>query len=133
MTTLDPNTDTTEEFAERMVGAIDSASLAILLAGQFGLGMAAPIWGVNGGSLQQVITPDWLLGRVTATQRFAVAGVHPLGAILGGWLASHIGLQLTLTIAACGAALGALWLAISPVRHLAQMPAPTEVPDGLSR
>ncbi|HKP43401.1 class I SAM-dependent methyltransferase [Mycobacterium sp.] len=32
MTTLDPNTDTTEEFAERMVGAIDGASLAILLS-----------------------------------------------------------------------------------------------------
>src|SRR6187401_443453 len=32
MTTLEPNTDTTEEFAERMVGAIDSASLAILLS-----------------------------------------------------------------------------------------------------
>ena len=32
MTTLDPNTDTTEEFAARMVGAIDSASLAILLS-----------------------------------------------------------------------------------------------------
>ncbi|HTI74236.1 MAG TPA: class I SAM-dependent methyltransferase [Mycobacterium sp.] len=32
MTTLDPNSDTTEEFAERMVGAIDSASLAILLS-----------------------------------------------------------------------------------------------------
>jgi 2-polyprenyl-3-methyl-5-hydroxy-6-metoxy-1,4-benzoquinol methylase len=32
MTTLEPNTDTTEEFAERMIGAIDSASLAILLS-----------------------------------------------------------------------------------------------------
>jgi SAM-dependent methyltransferase len=32
MTTLDRNIDTTEEFAERMVGAIDSASLAILLS-----------------------------------------------------------------------------------------------------
>jgi 2-polyprenyl-3-methyl-5-hydroxy-6-metoxy-1,4-benzoquinol methylase len=32
MTTLDHNPDTTEEFAERMVGAIDSASLAILLS-----------------------------------------------------------------------------------------------------
>jgi 2-polyprenyl-3-methyl-5-hydroxy-6-metoxy-1,4-benzoquinol methylase len=32
MTTLEPNTDTTEEFAERMVGAIDSASLALLLS-----------------------------------------------------------------------------------------------------
>ncbi len=32
MTTLDPNTDTSEEFVERMVGAIDSASLAILLS-----------------------------------------------------------------------------------------------------
>jgi 2-polyprenyl-3-methyl-5-hydroxy-6-metoxy-1,4-benzoquinol methylase len=32
MTTLEPNIDTTEEFAARMVGAIDSASLAILLS-----------------------------------------------------------------------------------------------------
>jgi SAM-dependent methyltransferase len=32
MTTLDRNTDSTEEFAERLVGAIDSASLAILLS-----------------------------------------------------------------------------------------------------
>ncbi|AGB24250.1 methylase involved in ubiquinone/menaquinone biosynthesis [Mycobacterium sp. JS623] len=32
MTTLEPNTDTTEEFAERMVGAIDAASLALLLS-----------------------------------------------------------------------------------------------------
>src|SRR6476661_5425392 len=32
MTTLEPNTDTTEEFAERVVGAIDAASLAILLS-----------------------------------------------------------------------------------------------------
>jgi 2-polyprenyl-3-methyl-5-hydroxy-6-metoxy-1,4-benzoquinol methylase len=32
MTTLEPHTDTTEEFAERMVGAIDAASVAILLS-----------------------------------------------------------------------------------------------------
>jgi SAM-dependent methyltransferase len=32
MTPLDRNTDSTEEFAERLVGAIDSASLAILLS-----------------------------------------------------------------------------------------------------
>jgi 2-polyprenyl-3-methyl-5-hydroxy-6-metoxy-1,4-benzoquinol methylase len=32
MATLDPNNDTTEGFAERMVGAIDNASLAILLS-----------------------------------------------------------------------------------------------------
>jgi hypothetical protein len=30
MTTLEPYRDTTEEFAARMVGAIDSASLAML-------------------------------------------------------------------------------------------------------
>ena len=116
-----------------LAGLAPGASLAILLAGQVGLGLAAPIWGVNGGSLQQVVTPDRLLGRGTATQRFAVAGVHPVGAIFGGWLASTIGLQSTLAIAAAGAALGALWLAVSPVRQLAQMPVPIEAANGPAR
>ncbi|MGH2402073.1 MAG: hypothetical protein ACRDE6_05125 [Candidatus Limnocylindria bacterium] len=97
-----------------------------MLAGQVGLGLAGPTWGVNGGSLQQSVTPDRLLGRVAATQRFAVFGVHPVGALIGGWLAATIGLQLTLAIAAAGAGVGALWLALSPVRHLRKMPVSPE-------
>jgi hypothetical protein len=46
--------------------------------------------------------------------------------LVGGWLAATIGLQLTLTVAAGGAALGALWLGLSPVRRLHEMPVSPE-------
>ncbi len=105
-----------------LAGFTTEHTLAVLLAGQLGLGLVGPTWGVNGGSLQQAVTPDRLLGRVAATQHFALFGANPVGALIGGWLAATIGLQLTLAIAAGGAALGALWLGLSPVRRLHEMP-----------
>lgn len=100
------------------------ARLAVLLVGQVGLGVFSPVWGINGGSLQQVITPDRLLGRVNATQQLALFGANPLGALVGGVLASVVGLQLTLAVAAAGAALTAVFLAFSPLRRLRTMPLP---------
>jgi hypothetical protein len=100
--------------------------LPILLIGQVGLGIFSPVWGINAGSLQQIVTPDRVLGRVNATQQVALFGINPLGAIAGGWVATVIGLQLTLTIAAAGAGLTALLLALSPIRRLRTMPLPME-------
>jgi hypothetical protein len=101
------------------------ARLALLLAGQVGLGIVSPVWGINGGSLQQAVTPDRVLGRVNATQQLALFGINPIGAVIGGWIASVAGLQLTLTIAAAGAALTALLLLLTPVRRLREMPGPS--------
>jgi predicted MFS family arabinose efflux permease len=106
------------------------ARLALLLAGQVGLGVFAPVWGINGGSLQQLVTPDRLLGRVNATQQVALFGINPLGAIIGGALASLVGLQATLGIAAAGAAVTSLILLASPIRRLEAMPAPVAVHEG---
>lgn len=105
-----------------LAGLAPEAALSVLLIGQIGLGLTAPVWGVNSGTLQQQVTPDAFLGRVSATQRFAVSGVHPLGALFGGWLAATIGLQLMLAIAAAGAAFSAALLAGSRVRRLERMP-----------
>lgn len=63
-----------------------------------------------------------MLGRVTATQRFALFAINPLGAIVGGLLATVVGVQLTLLTAAAGAALTAVWLGLSRLRRLRQMP-----------
>ncbi len=100
----------------------EEARLVLLLTGQVGLGIFSPVWGINGGSLQQVITPDRLLGRVNATQQVALFGVNPVGAIVGGLVASVVGLQATLSIAAAGAGLTAVLLVLSPVRRLTEMP-----------
>jgi hypothetical protein len=105
--------------------------LAVLIAGQLGLGIFGPAWGINGGSLQQVVTPDRLLGRVNATQQVALFGINPIGAITGGLVAAAIGLQATLAIAAVGAGLTSLVLLASPVRTLRAMPPPIPaIPTG---
>jgi MFS family permease len=51
-------------------------------------------------SLRQSIVPDHLLGRATAAMRVIAIGCMPLGAAVGGLLASQFGLRLPLLIAA---------------------------------
>ena len=49
--------------------------------------------------------PEWrqcLLGRLTASRRFIVWGTIPLGALVGGVLATTIGLRPTLWVGAVG-------------------------------
>ena len=49
-------------------------------------------------SFRQAYSPPRLRGRVTATVAFLVAGTSPLGALVGGALASAIGIRETLWI-----------------------------------
>jgi 2-polyprenyl-3-methyl-5-hydroxy-6-metoxy-1,4-benzoquinol methylase len=74
MTTRDRNTDTTEEFAERMVGAIDSASLAILLSighqtklfdALAGMPSATSAQIADAAGLNERYVREWLGGVVT--------------------------------------------------------------------
>ena len=48
----------------------------------------AVLWGINYLSLRQAITPDRLLGRMTATMRFLAVAAAPLGSLAGGVLAT---------------------------------------------
>jgi MFS family permease len=50
------------------------------------------------GSLRQTIVPSRLLGRVTATTRTFGYGALPLGAVVGGWLASLLDLRVPFLI-----------------------------------
>ena len=52
--------------------------------------------GINYLALRQAITPDRLLGRMTATMRFLTVAAAPLGSLAGGALATVIGLRGTL-------------------------------------
>ena len=51
------------------------------------------LYGINYLSLRQAITPDRLLGRMTATMRFLTVAAAPLGSLAGGALATVIGLR----------------------------------------
>ncbi len=57
---------------------------AAMLVFDFG----AILYGINYLSLRQAITPDRLLGRMTATMRFLTVASAPLGSLVGGALAT---------------------------------------------
>jgi MFS family permease len=82
------------------------------------------LYGINYLSLRQAITPDRLLGRMTATMRFLTVAMAPLGSLVGGVLATAIGLRATLlTVGALGLALSAAAVLWSPVRRHQTLPA----------
>ena len=81
------------------------------------LGLTVPLWNVTSSSLQQAVTPERLLGRVTAATRFVGWGVAPPAALAAGLLADAIGLRPTLFACAVIAAVAFVFLLASPVRR----------------
>ncbi|MCG5446099.1 MFS transporter [Micromonospora sp. NIE79] len=92
------------------------------------LGMAAlsalfAIYNAASISYRQRVCPPELLGRMTASVRWVIFGVMPLGALLGGALGSWIGVRPTLWIAAAGVWASGLWVLLSPLRWMRDLPA----------
>jgi hypothetical protein len=61
-------------------------------------------------------------GRMNATMRFIVWGTMPLGSVAGGILASFLPLRTTVLIGAAIASSAFLWVLVSPVRSLREIP-----------
>ncbi len=97
----------------------------ILAASMLLSGIAGTIVNVQQWSLRQLVTPDELQGRVTASHRFLVYGAYPVGALLGGWLGAAIGLRPAIVLCALGALTAPLWVAFSPLRRLREQPTST--------
>ena len=84
---------------------------------------AGPIlWTISQITLRQTVTPDPLLGRVSALFMTASAGSRPLGAALGGAIGAAWGLEACIAVAAAGFAVQALCIIFSPLPALAQLP-----------
>ena len=85
----------------------------------------AIIYAINYLALRQAITPDRLLGRMTATMRFVTVASAPVGALVGGALATVIGVRGTLlVVGVLGLALTGAAVFWSPVRRHHELPAP---------
>src|SRR5438067_2417570 len=88
-----------------MAAATGGKLLASLV---FGLGLAVldfsgMVFFINYLTLRQAVTPDALLGRVTATMICLTVATAPLGGLAGGWIGSHAGLRTTMLITGFGA------------------------------
>ena len=95
--------------------------------GLFLLDLAAMIFFINYLSLRQSVTPDRLLGRVTATMICLTVATAPLGGLAGGWVGDHWGLRTAMLMAGAGALLLAPLVAwLSPMMKIRELPGPPE-------
>lgn len=96
----------------------DWTAIALLGAAQLFGDVAYPVYNINELTLRQQIAPPHLLGRVNACQQLLIKGLFPIGALLGGALASAAGARATLLASSAAILLSAGWLIASPVRKL---------------
>jgi hypothetical protein len=97
-------------------------SMLAIMAGQFITFIGVVVYNVNQVSLRQAIVPLRLQGRMNATMRFLVWGTIPLGGLAGGLLGTFLGLRTAVGIAILGGSLAFLWVLLSPVRSLKEIP-----------
>lgn len=90
--------------------------LPVLLVGSFVASFGATLFSVSQLSLRQQLTPNAVLGRVTAARRLLVFSLAPLGAAVGGVLGTTIGLRATLFIGGLVGLASVLVVLFSPVR-----------------
>ncbi|MEV0784011.1 MFS transporter [Streptomyces sp. NPDC050423] len=86
-----------------------------LAAAEFLSGFGVMLFDVNLNSLQAAVIPDGMRSRVAGAYSTVNYGVRPVGAVVGGLLATFVGLRATLLVAAVGGALSLLWLLPSPI------------------
>ncbi|MFF2062064.1 MFS transporter [Streptomyces sp. NPDC058200] len=99
-----------------------------LAAAEFLSGFGVMLFDVNLNSLQAAVIPDGMRSRVAGAYSTINYGIRPVGAIVGGLLATLIGLRATLLIAAVGGALSLLWLLPSPIPRIRSL-APNSAAD----
>jgi hypothetical protein len=65
-------------------------------------------------------------GRMNSVMRFLVWGPIPLGALVGGAIATSFGLRAALIVGAVGGFTSTIPIIFSPIRKLREMPEPEE-------
>jgi MFS family permease len=114
-------------FAPPMIliaAAPPSAPIPFLVVAFVLFGYGAVIYNITQISFRQAICPERLQGRMNSVMRFIVWGVMPIGSLLGGALATWIGLRETMWIGAVIGSFAFLPVLLSPVRTLREMPEP---------
>jgi MFS family permease len=96
--------------------------LTLLFIAEFGSGLGVMVLDISISSILAALIPDRLRARVSGAYLTVNYGVRPVGSLVGGALASTIGLRPTLWIATVGALTGVLWLLWSPVPRLKTLP-----------
>ncbi|MEE6263916.1 MFS transporter [Plantactinospora sonchi] len=95
---------------------------AIIAAAEFLSGMGLMLLDITGTSLQQAITPEHMLARITGASMALISGARPLAALVAGGLGTWLGLGNTISLAAALGILSTVILIASPIRTLRELP-----------
>jgi MFS family permease len=79
---------------------------------------ATTVYVINATTVRQLVTPDRLQGRVTASVRFVTWGFSTLGFLAGGVLGELVDLRAVVLLAGLGALSAVGFLLLSPVPQL---------------
>ena len=106
-----------------LIHGTGSDATLMLGVGMLLFDFGAVLYAINYVALRQALTPDRLLGRMTATMRFLTVAAAPLGSLAGGALATGIGLRHTLwVVGSLGLVLTLAAMRWSPVRGHRALP-----------
>jgi MFS family permease len=100
--------------------------LTLVAVSIFATSVGSVVYNTAQVSYRQSICPPALLGRMNASVRFVVWGTMPLGALFGGVMGSWIGIRPTLLIGALGTWAACLWVVLSPLFHMRDLPVLSE-------
>lgn len=98
-------------------GTAFRAGLFLLTAQIIGDGLMTMAF-VNDVSLRQMLVPDRLLGRVSATANVLGVVAMPVGAMAGGIIGQLVSPRAALAAGALGFSLAAVWVVTAPIRSL---------------
>jgi MFS family permease len=99
-----------------------SFPIPFLVASQILTALGIVLFNVTALSLVQTLTPDRILGRANASRRWIVWGIMPLGSLIGGGLATAIGLRPTLFVGTAIACFSFVFLLTRPLRSIQSLP-----------
>ncbi|HEY1722653.1 MAG TPA: MFS transporter [Magnetospirillaceae bacterium] len=99
-------------------------SMAVAMVSFFLIGAGPILWVIGTTTLRQLVTPQRLLGRVSAILTVATFGARPLGAGIGALIGGLYGAPICLLLALAGFGVQALIILASPAVHLKTQPQP---------
>ncbi len=108
--------------AATMVATLLLPTAAVAVVSFFLFGVGPIIWTITSTTLRQTVTPNAMLGRVSALFLTVNMGARPLGAALGGYVGASWGEAACLLVALAGFIVQAWLIFASQVSHLRHLP-----------
>jgi predicted MFS family arabinose efflux permease len=107
--------------AASMLATIATPSPVLAALSLFLFGAGPIVWVISTTSLRQTVTPDGMLGRVSALFMTANTGARPIGAAIGGVIGAFAGPTACIVVAAIGFVLQAVIIVVSRASRLERL------------